>query len=44
MAEQVPGVDAVSTADFLLGIHDDYRVFLRHYTEGFAETVMTFVP
>lgn len=30
--------------DFILGIRSDYRVFLRHYTEGWTETVMYFVP
>ena len=29
---------------FVLGVCDDYRVFLRHYTEGWTETVMFFVP
>lgn len=28
----------------VLRIRDDYRVFLRHYTEGVTETVMFFVP
>lgn len=28
----------------VLSIRDDYAVFLRHYTEGFAETVLFFIP
>jgi len=28
----------------VLGMRDDYRVYLRHYTEGWTETVMFFVP
>jgi FkbM family methyltransferase len=28
----------------ILSIHDDYRLYLRHYTEGVVETVMFFVP
>lgn len=28
----------------ILGIRDDYRVYLRHYTEGWTETVMFFIP
>jgi len=28
----------------VLSCRDDYRVFLRHYTEGVTETVMFFVP
>jgi len=30
--------------ELVLKIRDDYRVFLRHYTEGMTETVMFFVP
>lgn len=30
-------------ARFALGLHPDYRVFLRHYTQGWSETVMFFV-
>lgn len=30
-------------ARFALGIHPDYRVYLRHYTQGWSETVMFFV-
>jgi len=28
----------------ILAIRDDYRIYLRHYTEGIPETVMFFVP
>ena len=28
----------------ILGVRSDYDVFLRHYTEGWSETVMYFVP
>ncbi|MEM9399346.1 MAG: FkbM family methyltransferase [Verrucomicrobiota bacterium] len=30
--------------EIVLGIRDDYEIYLRHYTEGFTETVMFFVP
>lgn len=30
--------------DFILGLRDDYRLYLRHYTEGWTETVMFFIP
>ena len=29
---------------YILGLRDDYDVYLRHYTEGWAETIMFFVP
>jgi FkbM family methyltransferase len=29
---------------YVLGLRDDYNVYLRHYTEGWAETIMFFVP
>jgi len=28
----------------ILGMRDDYHVYLRHYTEGVTETVMFFIP
>ena len=28
---------------FILGIHPDYKVYLRHYTQGWSETIMFFV-
>jgi hypothetical protein len=27
-----------------LGLRSDYQVLLRHYTEGWSETVMYFIP
>ena len=30
--------------EFVLSIRDDYDLYLRHYTEGWSETVMYFVP
>lgn len=30
--------------EFIFGLRQDYDVFLRHYTEGWSETVMYFVP
>lgn len=30
--------------DLVIGIRPDYQVFLRHYTEGWSETVMYFLP
>jgi FkbM family methyltransferase len=30
--------------EFVLSQRDDYNLFLRHYTEGWSETVMYFVP
>lgn len=30
--------------DQILTIRNDYQVFLRHYTEGVAETIMFFIP
>lgn len=30
--------------EFVRNVHADYKVFLRHYTEGWSETVMYFVP
>ena len=30
-------------ARFARGLHPDYRIFLRHYTQGWSETVMFFV-
>lgn len=30
--------------DYILGLRDDYEVYLRHYTEGWAETIMFFIP
>ena len=30
--------------EFVTGIRPDYKVYLRHYTEGWSETVMFFLP
>lgn len=30
--------------EFVLSIRDDYDLYLRHYTEGWTETIMYFVP
>jgi len=30
--------------EFILSIREDYDIYLRHYTEGWSETVMFFVP
>ena len=35
--------DFRNIARFALEIHPDYRVYLRHYTQGWSETVMFFV-
>lgn len=29
---------------YILGLRDDYKLYLRHYTEGWTETVMFFIP
>lgn len=29
---------------YVLGLRKDYQVYLRHYTEGWSETVMYFIP
>ena len=30
--------------DLVMGLRSDYKIYLRHYTEGWSETVMFFVP
>lgn len=30
--------------EYVLSLQPDYRIYLRHYTEGWSETVMYFVP
>jgi FkbM family methyltransferase len=30
--------------DHIRQLHDDYQVFLRHYTQGWSETIMYFLP
>jgi len=38
------GDDFWRIPELLLSIREDYNIYLRHYTEGIAETVMYFVP
>jgi hypothetical protein len=30
--------------EYVLSLQSNYRVYLRHYTEGWSETVMYFIP
>ena len=30
--------------EFVISLRQDYKIFLRHYTEGWSETIMYFVP
>jgi len=30
--------------EFILGLRNDYKVYLRHYSEGLTDTVMFFIP
>lgn len=30
--------------EFILSLRDDYELYLRHYSEGWSETVMYFIP
>ena len=30
--------------EFILSLRDDYDLYLRHYSEGWSETVMYFIP
>jgi FkbM family methyltransferase len=36
--------DFIDVPGVVLAIRDDYRLYIRHYTEGLEETVMYFVP
>jgi FkbM family methyltransferase len=36
--------DMIDISSYILSLHKDYRLFLRHYTEGVDETVMYFIP
>ena len=36
--------DIFDIMNFILGIRNDYSVYLEHYTQGFMETIMFFVP
>lgn len=37
-------LDFISIHDFILSIRSDYDVYLRHYTEGWTESVVYFIP
>lgn len=30
--------------EYVMSIRDDYKIYLRHYTEGWSETILFFVP
>jgi FkbM family methyltransferase len=30
--------------EFVLGLRDNYEIYLRHYSEGWSETIMYFIP
>ena len=30
--------------EFVISLRQDYKIFLRHYTESWTETIMYFVP
>lgn len=34
--------DFTAIFNYILGIHPDYKVYLRHYTEGWSETILFF--
>lgn len=36
--------DFRKTFEYITALHSNYRVYLRHYTEGWSETVMYFIP
>lgn len=36
--------DFLRIPDFILGLNQNYRIYMRHYTQGWSETVMYFVP
>jgi FkbM family methyltransferase len=31
-------------SEYIFGLRQDYKIYLRHYTEGWSETVMYFIP
>jgi hypothetical protein len=35
--------DFIAIPEYVLGLHPDYKVYVRHYTQGASETVMFFV-
>ncbi|HHX8262953.1 TPA: FkbM family methyltransferase [Vibrio diabolicus] len=34
--------DYITLYDYIMNIHPDYKVYMRHYTEGWSETIMFF--
>lgn len=36
--------DFIEIPDFILSLNNNYKLYLRHYTSGWSETVMYFVP
>ncbi len=34
--------DYISLYDYIMNINPDYNVYMRHYTEGWSETIMFF--
>ena len=36
--------DIIELYEYIKSINSDYKVYLRHYTEGVVETVMYFIP
>ena len=37
-------VDFWRIPEYVLSLRPNYQIYLRHYTEGWSETVMYFVP
>jgi hypothetical protein len=37
-------IDFIKIPEFILSINKNYKIFLRHYTEGWSESVMYFLP
>lgn len=38
------GSDFIEIPKLVLGLYSNYKLYMRHYTEGIAETVMFFIP
>lgn len=36
--------DFLDIPEFILGLRSDYRIYLRHYSEGWSESVLYFIP